>query len=155
MNVIFTKKQVDALLSEDSVNVTYTTEKIEQFLQEATRDLTDSKKLYNIFFNKTIDLSISNIIENKDEVQKYLELIKNTEETLDKKHSKYFYIVDLYEYPYSDKNIHKLDRVTNDIDIIKYDIGRISDALEEVISASQIIDKLFSPNKENEENEER
>lgn len=132
MKIIFKKSQVNKIISEQ-VNISYTPEKIDMYVQEALKDATESERVFNVYLMKINDLTVSYITENEEEMRKFLELIENTSKMVEKKHSRFYDIVDLYDFMDMPDNVKQLEKITEKLDNLYYDFERLSSSLDSLI----------------------
>lgn len=114
-------------------NISYTPEMIDKFVMEANNDLSAIKMMFNSHLNTISNISPQNIC---DELPKYVQLhqkMQRNEELITSKHTKYFNIVDLYEWFDMPDNVNKLQKITDEIDTIYYDYGKLTESLDELI----------------------
>jgi len=125
-------------------NISYTPEKIDEFVAQLTKEVESAKNIFSVALNKVKDLSVGSITDNPSFAEGYLEKIKAANEIINKKHSKYFDIVDLYDVGDYPNNVKQLENLTDTLNNYYYDIMRIEDALEETISASKKLTNFYN-----------
>lgn len=114
----------------------YSPEKIDSFVSKATKDLADTKKVFNALVNKIEDLSIASVKEDSAKAKDLLEKVKQTKAFSDKAYNTYYDIVDMYDYMDSPDNVKQLDRLTSDFDYLNMDIDNLQSALESILEAA-------------------
>ena len=127
------------ILKEAEGKLSYTPEKVDEFLKLASKDLATGKRLVDSYAAEILDMSISSVVANPEEASKLLAKIKEIEKAIDKQHGRYYNVVDVYDVFEAPDNVKKLEKAVNELDEVHYSIGRVADALGELISASRIM----------------
>lgn len=129
------------------MKISYTPEKIDEFIEQITKDIASAKNIFTTALNKTKEMSLNNIIEDPSSAEDFLEKLKEINEAINKKHTKYFDIVELYDFMDSPKNVKQLEYLVDELDHYYYDISKIETVLEEIIYAASKLTDFY--NKEN------
>ena len=122
------------ILSE--ISISYTPEKIDEFIKLATKDLSSGKKLFDSYVFEIADMSISSILLDLGGANQLLNKIRGIEQALGRQYARYFDIVDAFEVGNLPSNVRELEKLTDAIDNVYLDMGKIADALEYLIDAA-------------------
>lgn len=125
----------------------YTPEKIDSFVAQATKDVEDAKKIFSTIKAKVEHYSIGSLAENPNEAQALLEKLTKAHERVKNLHTKYYDIVDMYDYLDSPKNVKNLDKLVTKLDYLEMDFGNLKDALDYLLDAANNF-KRFSADEE-------
>lgn len=117
-------------------NISYTPEKIDEFIVTATKTLSTGKKLFDSYVFEIVDMSISSILSDPGGANQLLNKIRGVEQSLSKQHAMYFDIVDTFDVNNMPRNVRTLEKLTDEIDTVYFDMGKIADALEYLIDAA-------------------
>jgi hypothetical protein len=117
-------------------NISYTPEKIDEFIVTATKALSVGKRLFDSYVFEIADMNISNILSDPGGANQLLNKIRGVEQSLGKQHSMYFNIIDTFDVSNLPSNVRELEKLTDEIDNVYFDMGKIADALEYLINAA-------------------
>ena len=117
------------------MDISYTPEKIDEFIASAEKEKTASINIFKAIRSKIQNISIQSAIESSDELSSLLDKIKQTRSFLNNKAQKYYNVIEMYggnDYP---DNVSKLDSLTTDLDNINDDLSLLEDALDNIMEA--------------------
>lgn len=140
MRLRITERQYKVLES----NVSYTPEKIDEFVAQATKDLTDAQAFFRRNIRIIASISIFEVAEKMPKYeQKYKELMRQTD-FMRKRSSEYSRILDMYrdEFP---PNVSKLDAISAEYDNLQFDLGKIGDILESLMESTRRLVTFLKP----------
>ena len=138
MKIKLTEQQYKTLLEN---NLSYTPERIDQFVVEATKLLTDASNLKNKHYTNVVSLSISEVLENVKYYEQLAERMDEDHRIIEKQHDKFYNVVELYDYLDYPENVKNLSKINDKIYDTAQDIYHLSNALEEIVSAVEQINR--------------
>jgi hypothetical protein len=116
--------------------ITYSEEKIQQFIPLAEKSLKDSTAFYNMFALKTLDVPFREYIDNPQPYATLLDRIQKTTQIVSQEHTKYFSIIEHYDVNASE-NVRRLEELTDQLDSVYLKFSRLEDTVQELISLGQ------------------
>lgn len=132
MKVRITERQYKILES-----VTYTPEKIDEFVIQAHKDLAEAQEFFRRSLRIIASVSLFEVAEKMPKYeQKYKELTRQTQEMI-KKSTQYSRILDMYQGQEFPPNVAKLDAIAAEYDNLQFDVGKIGDILESLMETTQ------------------
>lgn len=129
MKIAITEAQYNKILEE---SISYTPEKIDQFVIEASKVLNETELLFNKYQNQILSLTVDEIFNSIDSYEKMAEKIYAEHQLIDKQHSKFYNIVDMYDFLDLPENVKKLEKINDRISDISEKIYALSRGLEEI-----------------------
>jgi hypothetical protein len=130
-------------ISEDSgdFKVSYTPEKIDEFIIEAKKDIELGKSLNDKFGSTIVQASLLTVYENLAQMNEAHSKVVKAEEYMRKKFNKFFDIVDAYEVGELPDNVRELEKLSDEIDNLSYSLSDLANGFEELINATNSISK--------------
>lgn len=110
----------------------YSPEKIDEFVVQGNKDLKFFQDAYQKFYNKMMGVSVHEAFENINELKTLLDNIKSAEVRSNDLATKYYNIVDKYDFLDYPQNVKELEDVYNKLENLSYDIGSVKDIVEAV-----------------------
>jgi hypothetical protein len=123
------------------MDISYTPEKIDEFITSAEKEKLAAENIFRMIRSKIYDVSIQNVIESPDEIDSLLDKVKQTRLSLNSKAQKYYKVVEMYDVADYPDNIAKLDDLVTKMDNLNDDFYLLEDTLDNIIS---VVDKLKS-----------
>jgi uncharacterized coiled-coil DUF342 family protein len=117
------------------MDITYTPEKIDEFITSAEKEKLAAIDIFKAIRSKIYDINIQNAIESPGELNSLLDKIKQTRSFLNTKAQKYYNVVEMYDVAYYPDNISKLDNLTTNLDNINDDLSLLEDTVDNIIEA--------------------
>lgn len=121
-------------------NITYTPDMIDEFTITSKKELEDIRKIYNVLKNSIMSITIDDILSDNSTIQSLLEKSKSLKNILDKKHSKYFNIIEPFDFLDAPENVKSLEKNVNELDELLINMYDIID----IFSSFDSIKKSFS-----------
>jgi len=112
--------------------VTYSNEKLREFIPVIQKDINDSNKVLTTLQSKVFDVTFRSIIENPQLYSNLLSQIQQMTQVVSKKVDKYMSLTtgaDLYASPIADQ----VEKLSNELDNIYLAYSRLEDTLETLI----------------------
>ena len=125
-------------------NISYAPEKIDTFITDIIKDINIIDDIYKSVFNKILDTTLREIIENTFDADSYKDKLTKIIDTVSKKHTKYYNIIDVYEVGEEPDNVKKLSKLVDQLDNYYFDLSKIENALDSMISASNEFTNLYN-----------
>jgi hypothetical protein len=119
--------------------ISYLPEKIDEFVQQAMKVLENVQQTRNKHYNNIVTLTISEVMQEKSSYQKMALAIADEHTKFNEQHTKYFNIVDMYDFMDMPNNVKQLEKINDKIEKYSEDIYYIGNALEEIINAVDYI----------------
>ena len=146
MRIILTEEQLTII--KEQVNMRYTPERIDQYVQEADNVLKSGMEILRKYYHNVMSTTIGEISDHFNEVKELVNKLKKTKDSLSEKSEFYFGIVRMYDddddYP---DNIKRLDDISTEIDYLQMDIDEIKDAFDCLASSAEYLIKLTNKEK--------
>ena len=113
--------------------ITYSDEKLNEFISLIKRDIGDSSRMYSTLETKVYDVSLREILENTGSFETLLDRLQKMTHIVSQKHDKYMNILDPYEFNPSGimKNFEFL---VKELEEIYFQYTRLEHILEGLIS---------------------
>jgi len=125
-------------------NISYTPEKIDEFIEQITKEIESAKNIFQTALNRVKGMTIDEIVENTSAAEAYRDKITNAVEALNKKHSMYFNIVDMYEVGEMPDSVNSLWKLTGELDDYYSDLSKVEDVLDNIITAASKLTNFYS-----------
>jgi hypothetical protein len=125
------------------MDISYTPEKIDEFISIAEKVIQNGKNLFFKYKDMILSINISDVVED---VEKYKTLhlkISNDRDNLEKTYNKFYDIVEMYDFMDRPNNVKKLDDLAGSIDNLALDIYYLKDALDNIIDAGKDLNKQY------------
>ena len=145
MNILLTLKQI--LTIKEQVNMQYTPEKIDQFVQEGEKDINKATEILRKYYHSVMTTTIGDVSERVDEVLTLVQKLDQTKKVLNERMEFYFDVVNMYEVGEYPDNLKRLDDIGTEIDNLQMDIGDVKDAFECLMDSSKYLIKLTNKDK--------
>jgi len=127
-------------LKED-FKISYTPEKIDAFIVEAKKDIDLANSINNKYASVLIQASLATIHDNIQQMDSAQKKLLGAENYLQKKHTKFFDVVDAYEVGELPDNVRELEKLSDVIDNYYFKISDLAEAFEELINITKKISK--------------
>lgn len=121
--------------------ITYTPEKELELLEQAKKDLENAKKIYQAYYDRVLALGVDDLINNSESVEQFREKLSQAETAIDKTHSKYFNVVNLYTGDEENNTINELDQVVDSLSDVSYNIMNLETVVGNLIESVEKIKK--------------
>jgi len=125
-------------------NISYTPEKIDTFITDIIKDINITDDIYKSVFNKISDTTLREIVENTFDADSYKDKLTKIIDTVSKKYTKYYNIIDAYEVGEEPDNVKKLSKLVDQLDNYYFDLSKMENALDSMISASNEFTNLYN-----------
>lgn len=125
-------------------NISYSPEKIDEFVEQLTKEVESAKRIFETALEKVKGMGIGEIVDNISTAEAYREKITRAIEAIDKKHTMYFDIVNMYGVSDLPSNVRQLEKLTDKLDDYRFDLSRVEDVLEAVISVADKLTDFYS-----------
>jgi GTP1/Obg family GTP-binding protein len=130
MRIIVSENQYKTIL--EQMKIQYAPEKIDEFVQEGMRYITNLKQLYEKFYNDIMTVSVGDVFQDPTELKSKLDILNKSKERTEAVSNKYYGAIEMYEVGEYPDNVRKLDEIYSDIDSMQFDIDEISDIYQAV-----------------------
>lgn len=123
--------------------ITYDPSKIDEFVEEAKKDIETGKNLINKFGTMLVNTPLIALYENLANAEAAQKKIAESEKYLRSKFDKFYDIVEMYYSIDEDRpdNVDELDALATKLDDINYRLSDLGDGLEAFISMIGTISK--------------
>jgi hypothetical protein len=125
-------------------NISYTPEKIDEFITNITKDISTAENIYRSSLSKVLGLTVGEIAENSANIESYKDKLAGIVEAISKQHTKYFNIIDAYGVGEEPTNVKKLSKLTDKLDDYYSDLSKIEDVLDDLIIASKKLTNFYN-----------
>ena len=125
-------------------NITYTPEKVDQFVLDLTKELDRAKTVYETARNKVMNMSVGEVLENLDGMKAYKDKLEKAVEMFNKLHTKYFDIVETFDFYGMPANVRALEKLVDKLDNYYSDLSKVEDVVDDMISAASRLTNLYS-----------
>lgn len=125
-------------------NISYTPDKIDDFINQINADIEIAKNIFDTSLNKVKQINVGEILDNIDAAENYLIKIQTAGEMIRKKHEKYYNIVDMYGIEDLPSNVRTLEKLTETLDNYYFDLMKVEDTLSDVIEAAQKLTNFYN-----------
>jgi hypothetical protein len=146
MRIILTEEQLTII--KEQVNMRYTPERVDQFVQEGEKYLNMGTDLFRKYYHNVMSTTIGDVSDRMDEVKLLINKLEQTKEVLGQKMDLYYKVVEMYddddEYP---DNVKRLEKIKDEIDDIRMDIDEIKDGFNCLLSSAEYLIKLNNRDK--------
>ncbi len=127
------------------MNISYTPEKIDEFVLSAEKEKSSAESIFRAIRSKIYNISIQNAIEFPDEINSLLDKVKQTRSFLDNKAQKYYKVIEMYDIADYPDNVSKLDDLVTKMDNINDDFFLLEETLDNIIAAvNKLKDQYFT-----------
>lgn len=137
--LIVTEAQYKMLQKE---GLEYTPEKIDQFVIQAKADLAKAKELIKGYYHSIASLTVGEIVDEIEKYEAHLKKLDEIQEHYDKVYTKYYDIVEMYDFLNYPANVKELDKISNAISNSQNDLYRLHNSFEELIEAAKDLKKI-------------
>lgn len=141
MKVRVTERQYKILAE----NITYTPEKIDEFVNLAHKDLVAAQEVFRQNLRIIASITLFEMADKKAKYEQKYKEITQYANGLVKKHAQYYNVVDMYEVGELPPNVVKLDSLTGEIDNLAYDFGKIGDILQSLMDNTDGLVNFLKP----------
>lgn len=138
MKIKLSEQQLKKLVEQ---KISYTPEKIDQFNEQAMKVLENVQQVRNKHYNYVVTLTISEVMQEKSAHQKMASTIADEHTRFNELHTKYFNIVEMYDFMDMPNNVKQLEKINDKIEKYSEDIHYIGNALEDIINAVDYIER--------------
>jgi hypothetical protein len=133
----------EARINPQGINISYTPERIDEFVKAAKEDANKFSTLVDGYKNKIQMYTVGDLVDNLADIIQLQEKVKQAEEAAKAKFEKYYNIVDKYDFLDRPDNVEELERETTRIDTY-YDLFYyISESIENIIEAVKRLKKII------------
>jgi hypothetical protein len=133
----------EARINPQGINISYTPERIDEFVKAAKEDANKFSTLVDGYKNKIQMYTVGDLVDNLADIIQLQEKVKQAEEAAKAKFEKYYNIVDKYDFLDRPDNVEELERETTRIDT-HYDLFYyISESIENIIEAVKRLKKII------------
>jgi hypothetical protein len=139
MKITITEEQYQKLLE---ANLSYTPEKIDEFVKQAMKALDESETVKNKYHMDIMALTIEEVFNNKDGYERLAQKIYNHHDEIEKHYNKFYKIVEMYDFLNLPDNVRKLEKINERIYDTAQDVYHLSNALEEIVKAVNFISRI-------------
>ena len=138
MKIKLSEEQLRKLVEQ---KISYTPEKIDTFNEQAMKVLENVQQTRNKYYNNVVTLTISDVIQEKGSYQNMRKEIGEMYSKFNEHHTKYFNIVDMYDFLDMPNNVKHLEKINDKIEKYTEDLYYIGNALEDIINAVEYIER--------------
>jgi hypothetical protein len=138
MKIKLSEEQLRKLVEQ---KLSYTPEKIDEFNQQAMKVLENAQNTRNKYYNTIVNLTISEVMQDKGSYEKMHKTIEEEHERYNKHYGRYFDIVEMYDFLDMPNNVKQLEKINDKIYKYSEDLNSIADALRDIIYAVEYIER--------------
>ena len=120
----------------------YTSERIDQFIPEAQNTYDKLFRIAQSFVGKIGDITIQDILANPNQIEDLSNKATEAGKIAKTAHTKYFDIVDAFDYMDAPGNVKKLEQIVTDLDYIQMDLSDIKDVINSLKESADYFAKL-------------
>lgn len=117
--------------------ITYTPEKVDEFVKQASKDLEDAKRILEVMHNKVTALSIGDALDNPESIEALKNQTDKAYNGVDKVHTKYFNIVNMYDTGETPENVEQLDKIVDELGDYSHKLMKLDTAVEDLIEVAE------------------
>ena len=125
------------------ISITYTPEKIDEFVKRAERDLSNIAGLFNIALQKTLELNVQNVTQAPEAIQNLTAKLKVAYDEVEEKNNTYYNVVESYELGEYPNNVKRLEALFNQIDNKNLNVYNLMDALDHLLEAGKELSEFI------------
>jgi conjugal transfer/entry exclusion protein len=125
-------------------NISYTSDKIDDFINQINIDIETAKNIFNTSLSKVKQISVEDVLDNTEAAEDYLTKIQTAGGMISKKHKKYFNVVDMYGIEELPNNVRTLEKLTEILDNYYFDLMKVEDTLSGIIEATQKLTNFYN-----------
>jgi hypothetical protein len=144
MKITITEEQYQKLLEAD---LSYTPEKIAEFIDEAQTYLNNARMLKNKYYMNVTTLTISEVMEAEVHFQKLSEKMDSDHNQIESKYNGYYNIIEMYDFMNRPENINYFEKINDRIYDVAQDIYKLSQALEEIVESVKYVRRVNNDEK--------
>ena len=144
MKITITEEQYQKLLEAD---LSYTPEKIAEFIDEAQTYLNNARMLKNKYYMNVTTLTISEVMEAEVHFQKLSEKMNSDHNQIESKYNRYYEIIEMYDFMNRPENINYFEKINDRIYDVAQDIYKLSQALEEIVESVKYVRRVNNDEK--------
>jgi hypothetical protein len=124
----------------------YSSEKIDQFVAEAEKQIANIQKIYSVLYTKVSMLTIAEVMEEQEKIQKIAEAALTLKKLTEKYFNKYYDITDMYESIYSQpQNVQTLYKYVDILDDLYDNMSYLTYAIDNIVEAGQDLSRISPP----------
>jgi hypothetical protein len=138
MKIKLSEEQLRKLVEQ---KISYTPEKIDEFVEHAMKVLENVQQIRNKYYNNVVTLTISEVMQEKNVHQKMVKEISEQHTRFNEQHTKFFNIVEMYDFLDMPNNVKQLEKINDKIEKYSEDMYYIGNALEDIINAVEYIER--------------
>jgi len=133
MKVIISETQRKKLIEQNLIS--YTPERIDEFVAEANHMLKNIEPLVQGYYNKLLHVTIHWVFDNLDEFKHIIDKIEQNADRAESLATKYFDVVDTFDYMDYPSNVKQLDDIYTKLEQVQSDLKSIYDVYEAIYSS--------------------
>jgi hypothetical protein len=141
MKIKLSEEQLRKLVEQ---KISYTPEKIDAFNEQAMKVLESAQQTRNKYYNNVVTLTISEVMQDKSMFEKMIKEIADQHTKFNDQHTKYFNIVEMYDFMDMPNNVKQLEKINDKIEKYSEDLYYIGNGLEDIINAVNYIERTES-----------
>jgi hypothetical protein len=117
--------------------IEYTPEYIDNFITQAEDFIKKTKLLRESYIFEIAELNVNDILNDLGGKRSTLNRLKKFEETIQSVHNKLSTVVNAYDFLEAPDNVKQLEKLTDQVDNIYFETGKLVDAYESLIEAAE------------------
>jgi arylsulfatase A-like enzyme len=133
----------EARVNPKGINLSYTPERIDEFVKAAKEDANKFSALVDGYKNKIQMYTIGDLVYNMNDIIQLQEKVKQAEETAKAKFEKYYNVVDKYDFLDQPDNVKELEDEMNRIDTYYDLLYYISESIDNIVDAVKRLKKII------------
>lgn len=133
MKVIISETQRKKLREQNLIS--YAPERIDDFVTEGNRMVEKYNPLVQSYYNKLLHVTIHWVFDNLEEFKQVMDGIEKNTDKAEELATKYFNVVDIYDFMNYPDNVKQLDGIYTKLEQIQADLKSIYDVYEAIYSS--------------------
>lgn len=125
-------------------NISYTPEKIDEFIVEASKEVETAKAIFETSLDRVKGTTIGDVVDNLSAAEVFADKLTKAYNAVNSKHTKYFNIIDMYDVTDMPENVRELEKLVDLLSNYTSDILNLEDAFNKVVSAAETLTNFYS-----------
>lgn len=111
----------------------YSSEKIDEIVVTAKKELDNGKKQLSGVYNSITMLSIGEIMDDTERFENFVKDIENRQKHYEALYNKYYDIVEMYDFMDLPDNVKDLEDINRELDDVQNSFYKLADSAEEIV----------------------